>query len=93
MQTIATVLDNRPKLQHSRPGAKHPPSLPDVTERQLEETLWNRAVSDWKHEMDMCNVPPKMRPHKYAAARAGTLVVCPVIALHQRKKRRNEICE
>ncbi|EEC47372.1 predicted protein [Phaeodactylum tricornutum CCAP 1055/1] len=37
------------------------------------------------HEMDMCNVPPKMRPHKYAAARAGTLVVCPVIALHQWK--------
>jgi DNA repair protein RAD16 len=85
VQTIATVLDNRPKLQHSRPGAKHPPSLPDVTERQLEETLWNRAVSDWKHEMDMCNVPLKMRPHKYAAARAGTLVVCPVIALHQWK--------
>jgi hypothetical protein len=35
--------------------------------------------------MDMNKVPPKMRPKKLGGARAGTLVVCPVIALTQWK--------
>jgi DNA repair protein RAD16 len=35
--------------------------------------------------MEMIGIPPKMRPKKLKAARAGTLVVCPVIALLQWK--------
>jgi len=79
------MLDNRPKLQHARPGVKHPPSAPDLEERVEEDNLWTTAVEEWKHEMHMCNVPPKMHPKKHKHARAGTLVVCPVIALSQWK--------
>lgn len=83
IQTIVTMLDNKPKLQHALPGAKHPPSAPDLDERKKEEALWNTSVEEWKHEMGMINVPKKMWPRKKKHARAGTLVVCPVIALSQ----------
>ena len=83
LQTIATILDNRPKLQHSKPGAKHPPRAPDVETRKREEELWGKCVEEWKEEMEMKNIPKKMRPKKWGAARAGTLIVCPVIALSQ----------
>lgn len=72
-------------MQHSRPGAKHPPSCPDLEARKNEESLWKTALDEWKHEMDMINVPAKIRPKKMSGARAGTLVVCPVIALSQWK--------
>lgn len=80
-----TILDNKPKLQHSRPGAKHPPSAPDLEALKKEEALWKTSVAEWKHEMEMKNVPKKLLPKKFGAARAGTLVVCPVIALSQWK--------
>jgi DNA repair protein RAD16 len=86
LQSIATILDNRPRLQHSSPGAKHPPSAPDLAERNAEETLWSEGLADWKHEMEMINVPKSLfAKGKKAAggARAGTLVVCPLIALYQ----------
>lgn len=79
VQTITTILDNRPKLQHTRPGTKHPPSAPDLEARQKEDKLWANSVQEWEHEMAMNNIPKKMWPKKLAAARAGTLVVCPVI--------------
>ncbi len=80
------MLDNRPILQHSPPGVKHPPSSPDLEKRQAEEALWANALEEWKHEMDMNNVPEKARPKgKKGGARAGTLVVCPVVALSQWK--------
>jgi DNA repair protein RAD16 len=86
IQTIATILDNRPKLQHARPGAKHPPAAPDLEERVREDAKWQDATHSWRHEMEMNNVTKKIWPKGAAAgARAGTLVVCPVIALSQWK--------
>lgn len=88
IQTIVTILDNRPKLQHSKPGAKHPADEKEV--RQAEEKLWSKGVDEWQHEMEMNNVPKSIRPRATSklpagAARAGTLVICPVIALTQWK--------
>lgn len=91
LQTIATILDNRPKLQHSPVGAKHPPSCTKEMKEQLvsEENLWDQCKKDWDHEMKMINVPSSILPKKKKSpgggARAGTLVVCPVIALSQWK--------
>lgn len=72
-------------LQHSKPGAKHPPLAPDLELRTREDTLWEKAVSDWNHEMAMINVPNKIMPKNKGVARAGTLVICPMIALSQWK--------
>jgi len=88
IQTIVTILDNTPKLQHSKPGAKHPPAEKEV--RQAEEQLWSKGVADWKHEINMNNVPTSILPKATSklpggGARAGTLVICPVIALSQWK--------
>jgi DNA repair protein RAD16 len=81
-----TILDNRPKLQHSLPGAKHPPGTDDLEVRIQEEAMWQAAAHEWRHEMVMNNVSRKAWPKgRAAAARAGTLVVCPVIALSQWK--------
>ncbi len=92
LQTIVTILDNRPKLQHSPVGAKHPPSCTKEMKEQLitEENLWDQCKKDWDHEMKMINVPSSILPKKKKStagggARAGTLVVCPVIALSQWK--------
>lgn len=85
LQTLVTMLDNRPILQHTKPGVKHPPSAPDLEARQREEALWANALKEWNHELDMVQVPKKTRPKTMRGARAGTLVVCPVIALSQWK--------
>ena len=90
MQSIATILDNRPLLQHSTPGAKHPPSSPDLAERKAEEKLWDDSLTDWKQEMELIEVPKSLIPKARGkqpggGARAGTLVICPVIALSQWK--------
>ena len=89
LQTIATILDNRPKLQHASAGAKHPQGA-NLGALKAEEKLWEKGLEDWKHEMVMQNVPksiiPKARGKKVGGgARAGTLVICPVIALTQWK--------
>jgi DNA repair protein RAD16 len=84
IQTIATILDHRPFLQHVKPGMKHPPTS-DLSERQREDKLWEKAAADWKYEMDILKVGKKLRPRD-GGARAGTLVVCPVIALTQWKE-------
>ena len=70
---------------------KHPPSAPDLEDRKLEEKLWTEASEAWHHEMEMSNVPKKLLPKASktkpgGALRAGTLVCCPVIALHQWKE-------
>lgn len=86
MQTIATILDNRPLLQHSRPGVKHAPSSPDLDVRVAEEQLWKEGKDNWQEEMGKLDIPSRLMPKKNrAGARAGTLVVCPVIALNQWK--------
>lgn len=86
MQTISTILDNRPILQHSLPGTKHPPSSTDIDARKEEEALWQEAKESWDDEMKKLDIPASLLPKKNrAGARAGTLVVCPVIALHQWK--------
>ena len=85
LQTIAAILDNRPILQHSKPGAKHPPGSPDLENRRKEDALWATARTEWHEELDMAQVPKTVQPKKFAGARAGTLVVCPVIALSQWK--------
>lgn len=84
IQTISTILDHRPMLQHSKPGMKHPPTE-DFKARQDEEKLWTKAATDWKYEMDVLKVGKKLRPRD-GGARAGTLVICPVIALTQWKE-------
>lgn len=84
IQAIATILDHRPLLQHSKPGTKHPPTA-DLSARQKEDKLWEKAAIDWKHEMDILKVGKKLRPQD-GGSRAGTLVVCPVIALTQWKE-------
>ena len=96
LQSIVTILDNRPKLQHSSPGAKHPPSAPDLDDRVREEKMWSDAEKSWAHEMEMANVPKKLIPKGKkagAAVRAGTMVVCPVIALNQWKTEIEKFCD
>ena len=90
VQSITTILDNRPLLQHSKPGVKHPPSAPDLAERQAEEKLWDESFAEWKNEMEIMEVPKSLIPkargkQQGGGARAGTLVICPVIALSQWK--------
>jgi hypothetical protein len=46
LETIVTMLDNRPILQHSKPGMKHPPSSPDIEARRREEGLWIKSVQE-----------------------------------------------
>jgi hypothetical protein len=76
-------------LQQSKPGAKHPPSAPDLDARNSEEALWAESLKSWKHEMEMSNVPAKLLVSSKKegtlpmGARAGTLVICPLIALYQ----------
>lgn len=73
-------------LQHSKPGMKHPPSSPDLETRIAEERIWGEAKESWQLEMEKLDVSSRIMPKKNrAGARAGTLVVCPVIALHQWK--------
>mmetsp|Transcript_22813 Transcript_22813/g.42979 ORF Transcript_22813/g.42979 Transcript_22813/m.42979 type:complete len:234 (+) Transcript_22813:1239-1940(+) len=84
IQTIATILDNRPILQHATPNAKHPPACTDLPQRQTEEILWNESKQSWTNEMDVLKVVEKLRSND-GGARAGTLVICPVIALTQWK--------
>jgi len=86
LQTIATILDNRPILQHTQPGVKHPPSSPDLEARLAEEPLWSDVKENWKCDMEKADVSSRLMPKKgRAGARAGTLIVCPVIALYQWK--------
>ena len=86
MQTIATILDNRPKLQHAKPGTKHAPSCSADEKKRLqnEDSLWAEARKQWKDEMLKNEVPEKLLKKK-GGERAGTLVICPVIALMQWK--------
>lgn len=93
LQTICTILDHRPKLQHSLPNTKYPPSS-DIKALQAEEQLWNSALCHWNYEMEVNDIPKSILPQKkkksadafaVGGARAGTLVVCPVIALTQWK--------
>lgn len=89
LQTITTILHNRPKLQHAKPGAKHPPSSPDLDDLKREDKLWKESLGAWKVEMEKVNVPKKILTQKVGkkgapmGARGGTLVICPVIALYQ----------
>ncbi|KAL7518437.1 hypothetical protein ACHAWX_003261 [Stephanocyclus meneghinianus] len=83
IQTIATILDNRPKLQHCKPGTKHPLS-DDLKERQVEDELWEKGRKDLHFEWDILKVMKKIRSRD-GGGRGGTLVVCPVIALTQWK--------
>lgn len=50
-----------------------------------EEAVWKASLAEWNNEMEMNNVPKKILPKNMGGARAGTLVVCPVIALSQWK--------
>jgi hypothetical protein len=91
LQTITVILDNKPKLQQSACAAKHPPNCSDELTQKLvtEEQLWNKCLKDWKHEIKMNEIPTSILPKKKSAvgggARAGTLIICPVIALTQWK--------
>jgi ribosomal protein S27AE len=75
-------------LQHAKPGAKHPPSSPDLEALKKEEALWNQVLEDCHHDLKMADVPESVLKIKKKGAapigvRAGTLVVVPVIALYQ----------
>jgi len=90
LQTITTILDNRPKLQHAKSGMKHPPSTPDLQDRKTEEILWNDALKSCHENLKMAGVPDSIVFSKKkvdpVGARGGTLVVCPLIALYQWKE-------
>lgn len=60
IQTIATILDNRPKLQHCKPGMKHPLS-DDLKQRQEEDNLWETGRKDLHYEWDILKVMKKIR--------------------------------
>ena len=95
IQTIAAILDNRPKLQISKPGAKFPPSITDKMKKnlQLEEDKWMKSNEDWKHEMEMNDISNSIRPTgKKAGTRGGTLVICPLIAISQWKSEIEKFC-
>jgi len=97
LQTIVTILDNKPTLQHSKVGAKYPPAIPNRDLIVKEDALWSESVKDWKHEMNMNNIPQSLLPkatktRSGGGARAGTLVVCPVIALTQWKTEIEKFC-
>lgn len=99
IQTIATILDNRPKLQRSTPGSKHPPCSDEERVKLIaEESLWDESLTQWKNEMKMNDVHPSILPvakkdRVGGGARAGTLVICPVIALSQWKTEIEKFCE
>ena len=98
VQTISTILANRPRLQHAKPGAKHNPDSPHLASLQSEEMLWQQGYEDWQKEMKMNSVPASILPkatknHSAGGARAGTLIVCPVIALSQWKTEIEKFCE
>jgi hypothetical protein len=95
IQTIATILDHRPLLQHCT--VSHPKCSPDATDSYreavtVEQEKWDTSVRDWTQEMKMQNVPTKILPKK-KPTRAGTLVVCPVIALTQWKTEIEKFCQ
>ena len=72
LQTIATILDNRPVLQHTKPGVKHAPSSPDLVARLAEEALWKEAKDSWQEEMKKLDIASRLLPKKgRAGARAG----------------------
>ena len=85
VQMIATILDNRPKLQQALPGGKYPACANDAEKKAVddEEALWAKALKEWKHEMKMSDVHESILPkggkkgQPEGGARAGTLVVCP----------------
>jgi len=92
VQTITTILDNRPRLQRCVPGGKYPPCTAE--ERKfidIEEDLWKKSRNEWEHEMKMNDVHESLLPkgskkgEPEGGARSGTLVVCPLIALSQWK--------
>lgn len=100
IQTIATILDNRPKLQRSVPGSKHPSNSTIENAKKLvaEESLWDASLAEWNKEMKMNDVhgsilPKAKKGQVPGGARAGTLVVCPVIALSQWKSEIEKFCE
>lgn len=59
IQTIATILDNRPKLQHCKPYMKHPLS-DDLKERQKEDALWEQGRKHLHYEWDILKVMKKI---------------------------------
>jgi hypothetical protein len=72
IQTIATILDNRPKLLHCKPGSKHP--MEEGKEREDEEKKWDKCKEDWVYEMDILKVMKKIRS-KDGGGRAGELLI------------------
>jgi len=92
LQTLTTMLDNRPKLQHTKPFSKHSPSAPDLQERIKEDILWKDALKTCQNNLKMADVPQQIlvtKKKKGAApvgVRAGTLVVSPLIAINQWKE-------
>ena len=101
VQTICVILDNRPKLQRALPGGKYPACADDTEKKAVddEEALWAKSVKEWEHEMKMNDVHESILPkggkngEPEGGARAGTLVICPVIALSQWKSEIEKFCE
>jgi hypothetical protein len=101
VQAICTILDNRPKLQRALPGGKYPACTDDTEKKAIddEEALWTKSLQEWKHEMKMNDVHESILPkagrngEPEGGARAGTLVICPVIALSQWKSEIEKFCD
>merc|ERR1712157_162457 len=83
LQSITVILKHKSKLQHAKPNSKYPPniSLEETVEFEKEDTLWDQAMLEWKHEIKMMDIPNKLFSKKFPH-RGGTLVICPLIALY-----------
>ena len=90
LQTITVILDNRPALQNCKISCKHPPNLSDLElkDRKSEDILWKDALKSCRHNLKMADVPQQLLAKKKNAVgtRAGTLIVCPLIATNQWKE-------
>ena len=88
LQTISTILDNRPRLQRCIPGGKYPPCTSEERKDiDIEEKLWAKAKKEWLYEMKMNDVVDSLLPKSSkkgepeGGARSGTLIVCPLIVI------------
>jgi hypothetical protein len=46
IQTIAMILNHRPKLQHTQLGTKHNPTAEDLDKHWIKEGLWDSDALD-----------------------------------------------
>jgi SNF2 family DNA or RNA helicase len=98
IQTIATIMSNRPKkpkgafstapaqlcLPVNDDTAPPPPAPPAPPSSIItnEDQLWTTALDEWKEEIKINKILDSLQP-KDGPTKAGTLVVVPLVAMTQ----------